>query len=106
MWVTIDSIFVAQTDLLGEHDGQEYEFKIARLFDFDRYYVMPQLDVTYQSASLVDHYFGVNSGGGNPWPAGVLARRCNHRGRQPRVELEVASTLVCNGQSRCRLVAL
>ena len=50
---------VAQTDLLGEHDGQEYEFKFARVFEFDNYYFMPQVDATYQTSALVDHYFGV-----------------------------------------------
>ena len=54
-------VFPAQTDLLGEHDGQEYELKIARLFDFGGYYLMPQIDATNQSASLVDHYSGVTS---------------------------------------------
>ena len=50
---------VAQTDLLDEHGGQEYEFKLARLFDRETYYWSPQVDITYQSSQLVNHYFGV-----------------------------------------------
>jgi len=50
-----------QTDLLGEHDGEEYELKLARVFDHGNYYLMPQVEATYQSAKLVDHYFGVTA---------------------------------------------
>lgn len=51
----------AQTDLLGEHDGQEYELKLARLFRWDSFYLLPQVEVTYQSSDLVNHYFGVTA---------------------------------------------
>lgn len=52
---------IAQTDLLGEHGGQEYELKLARTFDLGNHYLLPQIDFTYQSSDLVQHYFGVSA---------------------------------------------
>lgn len=52
---------VAQTDILGEHSGQEYTFKIAKAFEKENFYLVPQFDVLYQSDDLVNHYFGVTS---------------------------------------------
>lgn len=50
---------VAQTDILGEHSGQEYTFKIAKAFEREDFYLVPQFDILYQSDDLVNHYFGV-----------------------------------------------
>jgi outer membrane scaffolding protein for murein synthesis (MipA/OmpV family) len=49
-----------QTDLLGVHNGQEYTLRVARQFDVGNQYFMPQLRTTYQSANLVNYYFGVS----------------------------------------------
>ena len=46
-------------DILDEFDGNETELKLARLIDGGRWQLAPQLDATYQSANLVNHYFGV-----------------------------------------------
>ncbi len=48
-----------QTDLLGEHNGQEYTIRFARQFDFGRHYVVPQLAIRHQSDRFVNHYYGV-----------------------------------------------
>jgi hypothetical protein len=50
---------MAQTDILGEHDGQEYTLKFAKAFEWQNYYLVPQFDILYQSEDLVNHYFGV-----------------------------------------------
>ena len=51
-----------QTDILGEHDGQEYTLKFAKPLEWQSNYLVPQIDVLYQSADLVNHYFGVRPG--------------------------------------------
>ncbi|MDJ0939020.1 MAG: MipA/OmpV family protein [Woeseiaceae bacterium] len=48
-----------QTDLLGEHNGQEYTLRFARQFDIGRQYVVPQVAIRHQSSRLVNHYYGV-----------------------------------------------
>lgn len=53
--------FGARTDLLGEHGGQELEFKLARIFARGSHYFLPQVDAKWQSSKLVNHYFGVTA---------------------------------------------
>ncbi len=49
----------ATTDILNEHDGQEYDLLVAWPFDFGSWELVPQLGLTYQTSDFVDHYFGV-----------------------------------------------
>jgi outer membrane protein len=49
----------ATTDLLGEHDGEEYDLLVAWPFNFDTWELVPQVGFTYQTSNFVDHYFGV-----------------------------------------------
>ncbi|MDJ0916980.1 MAG: MipA/OmpV family protein [Woeseiaceae bacterium] len=48
-----------QTDLLGEHNGQEYTIRLAKQFDFGRHYIVPQLAIRHQSDRFINHYYGV-----------------------------------------------
>jgi outer membrane scaffolding protein for murein synthesis (MipA/OmpV family) len=50
---------MGQTDVLGEHDGQEYTFKLALPFVGRNWQLIPQFDALYQSDELINHYFGV-----------------------------------------------
>lgn len=50
---------VAHTDVFGVHGGYEVAFKLATPFQGERWNLVPQVDVLYQSADLVDYYFGV-----------------------------------------------
>ena len=49
----------AQTDLLGEHGGQEYKLEFALPWEFDNWYLIPEFEIRYQSEELINHYFGV-----------------------------------------------
>ena len=51
----------ATTDILNEHDGQEYDFLVAWPFDFGTWELVPQLGFTYQTNEFVNHYFGVRT---------------------------------------------
>ena len=48
-------------DVLDEHNGNETELKVARMFDAGRWQMVPQVEAVYQSGDLVRHYFGVES---------------------------------------------
>ena len=50
----------ATTDLLDVHGGHELQFKLAWPLLVGRVQLVPQLQVNYQSADLVDYYFGVS----------------------------------------------
>jgi outer membrane protein len=55
-----------QTDLLGEHGGQEYTLKFASPVVSDNWYLIPQFEVRYQSDELINHYFGVTEAEARP----------------------------------------
>ena len=57
--IAID-LFVT-TDLLGEHDGEEYDLRVARPFDFGRWELVPEIGLRHQSSNFVNHYFGVRA---------------------------------------------
>ena len=49
----------ATSDLLNEHDGQEYELMVAWPFSFGDWQVVPQASFRYQTSEFISHYFGV-----------------------------------------------
>ena len=49
----------ATSDLLNEHDGEEYELLVAWPFAFGDWELVPQASFRYQSDDFVSHYFGV-----------------------------------------------
>ena len=49
----------ATTDILGEHDGQEFDLLIAWPFNFGAWELVPQIGLTHQTSDFVNHYFGV-----------------------------------------------
>ena len=51
----------ATHDILNESGGWEAAFKLAWPLGEGRFSLIPQLDLTYQSGDLVDHYFGVEA---------------------------------------------
>lgn len=50
----------AVTDLFGVNGGYELQLKLAWPLVFERIQFIPQLQANYQSADLVDYYFGVS----------------------------------------------
>jgi outer membrane scaffolding protein for murein synthesis (MipA/OmpV family) len=54
--------FTAFTDMLGRSDGQQASMDLSRQWTFGRYRwgLSPSVGVVWQSASLVDYYFGVS----------------------------------------------
>jgi outer membrane protein len=51
----------ASHDILNESGGYEGNFKFAWPLRDGRFSIVPQLDLTYQSSKLVNHYFGVRT---------------------------------------------
>jgi outer membrane scaffolding protein for murein synthesis (MipA/OmpV family) len=49
----------AVTDLLGEHGGNELDFKFALPLAWPAVQFVPQVEATYQDADYISHYFGV-----------------------------------------------
>lgn len=49
----------ATTDILGEHDGEEYDLLVAWPFNFGTWELVPQIGFTHQTSRFVNHYFGV-----------------------------------------------
>ena len=57
---------LAETDILDEHNGQEYTLKLAKVFEWPNLYLVPQVDILYQTADVVNHYFGVRPSEAQP----------------------------------------
>jgi len=57
---------MAQTDILDVHNGQEYTLKLALPFRWQSWQLVPQFDALYQSADLVNYYFGVTADEARP----------------------------------------
>ena len=49
----------ATSDLLGEHEGEEYELMVAWPFNFGDWELVPQASFRYQTSDFINHYFGV-----------------------------------------------
>lgn len=49
------------TDVLSEHDGYDASLKLAWPIASAKQIFVPEIDLTYQSKDLLDHYFGVRS---------------------------------------------
>jgi outer membrane protein len=49
----------ATSDMLGEHEGEEYELLVAWPFSFGDWELVPQAGFRYQTADFISHYFGV-----------------------------------------------
>ncbi len=58
-WGTLTA--TAVTDLLGRHNGEEYEFTYQMPLAFNQFQVTPYLSYLYQSSDLIDYYFGVDA---------------------------------------------
>ena len=47
------------TDLLSKHQGQEISLSLAKLFDYQPFFLKPCIGIAWQSSDLVDYYYGV-----------------------------------------------
>lgn len=57
----IDVSVSASTDVLDQHNGQDFSFDINRGFRFEQWVVSPSFQVLWQSRNLSYYYYGVSS---------------------------------------------
>ncbi len=84
-WEHVETTFMALTDVLGRHDGQQVSLMFGFPVRADGWKITPALGIEWQSASLVDYYYGVT-------PAEAMAKRPAYEGEDavnPRVELSL-----------------
>ncbi len=48
-------------DILFEHEGQEINCLLSKLFDFRPLFVKPKIGVQWQSEDMIDYYYGVTA---------------------------------------------